>query len=312
MSDIVTAFESDFNWSSNNNSDVTEKKELDREQDRKLKDILDSLITPLDKDKHEDIIKKLRDVYGDQKYRHSYSIINNHLMKTIKNDISKLSQIAENIREIYLDQVEKNNDEVTDRIFKLYDHINLEAVQLQFMASTSKQITEARDQVEDTKEQICAQAKSIENIEANLAKGQTSYITILGIFASIIIAFVATLSFSTSVLQNIDKPNTFKLIAIICFLSIFIVNILNLLFNFIREIHFGKEKNKKDGIEEKEMGKREKNKDKKSFSGLLAFNIMIIIVALACLYCSLEYDKKYPPQKDSNSTINFNITSPRF
>lgn len=107
MSDIVTAFESDFNWSSNNNSDITEKKELDREQDRKLKDILDSLITPLDKDKHEDIIKKLRDVYGDQKYRHSYSIINNHLMKTIKNDISKLSQIAENIREIYLDQVEK-------------------------------------------------------------------------------------------------------------------------------------------------------------------------------------------------------------
>ncbi|WP_149710765.1 hypothetical protein [Campylobacter concisus] len=296
-------------------------------------------------------IEQLENIYLNTHYRHAYSTITKYVVsqkakclenkkEEIEEDILQtMSFNIENIFEkIILNYKENVNNSKGDKakhnfiekVFKLKDHINLEIFRLQDIiqseseyrqkiAQTEGTISELRKEGDKIKENIEELAKKADGIKESIGESknnlkdiQREYITILGIFASIIIAFVATLSFSTSVLQNIDKPNTFKLVAIICFLSIFIVNILNLLFNFIREIHFGKEENKKEGKEEKEKGKREKNKDKKSFVGLLAFNIMIIIVAVVCLYCSLEYDKKYSPQKDSNSTINFNITSPRF
>ncbi len=65
------------------------------------------------------------------------------------------------------------------------------------------------------------------------------YITIL-IFASIVLAFVSGLAFS-SVYKNIDKVIIYRLITVISDSTIFIVNILNSLFSFIKQIHYGKE-----------------------------------------------------------------------
>ena len=287
---------------------------INRDSDNKLYEILNNLCRT-EEAPNDNLVSELREIYKDN-FRHSYSSINASLISISKGDITKITIIANKLLEIYkeveksLKASDKNEEEFLRHLFKLYDHINLEAVQLQFMTSTSEQIrktesniqntenkiNEQSEEVNKTKESIQITKNEIEQVKNVIEKTQANYIAILGIFASIIIAFVANMSFSASVLQNIDKPNTFKLVAIICFLGVFIVNILNLLFNFVREIYFGKED----------------NKGKKYWSKLWIFNATIIIIALACLYLALDYDKKYSPQKDNNSTINFNITAPRF
>ncbi|WP_107691636.1 coiled-coil domain-containing protein [Campylobacter concisus] len=284
---------------------------INRDSDNKLYEILNNLCRT-EEAPNDNLVSELREIYKDN-FRHSYSSINASLISISKGDITKITIIANKLLEIYkeveksLKASDKNEEEFLRHLFKLYDHINLEAVQLQFMTSTSEQIrktesniqntenkiNEQSEEVNKTKESIQITKNEIEQVKNVIEKTQANYIAILGIFASIIIAFVANMSFSASVLQNIDKPNTLKLVAIICFLGIFIVNILNLLFNFIREIHFGKREN--NGC----------------CSKLWLFNVIIIFIATMCLIKSLEYDKKYSPKKDNNSTINFNITAPR-
>ena len=49
---------------------------------------------------------------------------------------------------------------------------------------------------------------------------EKEYISILGIFASIVLAFVGGLTFSTSVLANIDKASIYRLVIIACIIGI--------------------------------------------------------------------------------------------
>ena len=49
-------------------------------------------------------------------------------------------------------------------------------------------------------------AQSQQESKNNQAKMQSEYITILGIFASIVLAFTGGMTFSTSVLENISSP----------------------------------------------------------------------------------------------------------
>lgn len=74
-------------------------------------------------------------------------------------------------------------------------------------------------------------------------KQQTQYITILGIFASIVLTFVGGLAFSTSVLSNIDKANACRLVFVMAFIALFFGNILYLL--FLSKISLSKEKKDK-------------------------------------------------------------------
>lgn len=67
---------------------------------------------------------------------------------------------------------------------------------------------------------------------------QKEYITILGIFSSIVITFVAGISFSTSVLSNIDKVSIYRLSFVMVLLAIFLFNFLYLLLDFINKINY--------------------------------------------------------------------------
>ena len=263
-------------------------------------------------------IKQLEDIYFNTHYRHAYSTITKYVVsqkikclegrrEEVEEDILQtmsfnIENIFEKIILKYKENVnnsdEKAKHNFIEKVFKLKDHINLEIFRLQDIIQSEseyhRKITETEKTILGLKEDANGVKKAIDDSENNLKGMQREYITILGIFASIIIAFVANMTFSSSILQNIDKPNTFKLVSIMCFLGIFIVNILNILFNFIREIHFGRRKN--SGC----------------CSKIWFFNIIIILIATICLIKSLNYDERITNQKDSNSTININTANIRF
>ncbi len=94
--------------------------------------------------------------------------------------------------------------------------------------------------------------KNYKKLSEELNKQQTQYITILGIFASIVLTFVAGLIFSTSVLSNIDKANAYRLVFVMTFIALFFGNILYLLFSFLSKISLSKEKKDKEEKDKEE------------------------------------------------------------
>lgn len=84
-------------------------------------------------------------------------------------------------------------------------------------------------------------SKGLENTEARINKEvkkmEREYITILGIFAAIVLAFVGGITFSSSVLQNIGDVSIYRLLFVIDALAVILANVLWLLINFIIKIN---------------------------------------------------------------------------
>ncbi len=76
--------------------------------------------------------------------------------------------------------------------------MNLECIRLQ-------DFDEKMSRVKDVSIRLNDLNKNYKKLSEELNKQQTQYITILGIFSSIVLTFVGGLAFSTSVLSNIDK-----------------------------------------------------------------------------------------------------------
>lgn len=81
--------------------------------------------------------------------------------------------------------------------------------------------------IEETRMDLRSEIKGIEK----------EYISILGIFASIVLAFVGGITFSSSVLQNIGKVSIYRLLLVIVILALVLVNVIWMLIKFIAQIN---------------------------------------------------------------------------
>lgn len=183
-----------------------------------------------------------------------YSEINNYL----------LNLDAEG-RVIFLTNVEKLllyalgdssvSDDAMKIVVKLYDHTQLINYQVESMNDVFKQ------RLSDAKIDLQMEIKGVEK----------EYITILGIFTAVILAFVGSFTFSTSVLNNVSNTEVFKLIGIALVIGLVFFNVIHYLLQFLREIN-GK-------IDLDETGKPKTNCYFNSVNGILCLLIIITIVA---------------------------------
>lgn len=198
------------------------------DKDKELENIVKQLCEKqnLNETEKEDIINKLKEIYN-EKYRHKYSRITTTILNSAKDKEQTFMTLAQNIR--ILEQIIKDEKKVKDikpELEKLYDHINLECIRLQDSDNKINKIKNVSKELD----------RNYKELKENLNKQQTQYITILGIFASIVLAFVGGLVFSTSVLSNIDKASIYRLLFIIAFIALFFGNILYFLFNFLSKM----------------------------------------------------------------------------
>ncbi len=136
--------------------------------------------------------------------------------------------------------------------------MNLECIRLQDFDEKMSRVKNVSIKLEDELN------KNYKKLSEELNKQQTQYITILGIFASIVLTFVGGLAFSTSVLSNIDKANAYRLVFVMAFIALFFGNILYLLFSFLSKISLSEEK---------------KDKQENFFKKLIFwFNLMVTIL----------------------------------
>ena len=78
-------------------------------------------------------------------------------------------------------------------------------------------------------------------MKAEMKTIEREYITILGIFAAIMLAFVGSYTFSTSVLNNIGKVSLSSLLIISSLIGIVFYKLISLLLSFLYDIN-GKER----------------------------------------------------------------------
>lgn len=223
---------------------------------------------------------KLCDFYK-QNPRHSYSKITEYIISPDGGVeyMEKILPILENIRDSLREEkndIYKNVGKMIDHIqleivrIKYINEIMTQSVKDAFIEINNDQIDgfeslqskmqgdldnlEQKSQVlsESIEQNLVNQDKINSRVEelnntADLAakkveNAQTEIITILGIFASIVLAFVSGIAFSTSVLQNISNASIYKITFISCGIVLVLVNIIYMLLRYIMEIrNFRKE-----------------------------------------------------------------------
>lgn len=229
------------------------------------KEILDLLLEC--KNPH-DVKDKVLDYYKTNK-RHRYSFIASYIMSKADKTETSLSNICENLRAL-IDNISEDNS-YKYKLEKLYDHINLELIRMNYIKNISilspSDIKDIKSSIHQSEMKIRNINKNNQSIKEELKNSRTQYITILGIFASIVVTFVAGISFSSAVLSNIGKVSFYKLILIMCFIAFFVGNILYSLYGFIRDVN---------KMKESETRRR----------SVFVFDIIVVLVAVVTLIFS--------------------------
>lgn len=115
--------------------------------------------------------------------------------------------------------------DVYNDIVRLWDHFNLARYQIDNVKSiVSSSMGDIRDSVY---KQLFEKFKGIEK----------EYITILGIFASIVLAFIGGLVFSTSVLQYMKDVSIYRLVLIVVLIGFVLINTINILLRYIFKLN---------------------------------------------------------------------------
>lgn len=219
-----------------------------------------------DSKERSDFFIRLESVYYNNtadNFRHYYSDIFSTLT-LIDGDtkLGSLDILAQNIQAIKDGYKSLNKDEnnkridISKEISKLYDHINLEIGRINYtktitnetksdIVKTHSLINQIDNKIKKTDTTVNDKFREFKDtanllekeIKSNQKEMQTEYITILGIFASIVVVFTGEINFSSAIFQNINAVSIYRLLSTICLIGIVLFNMTWILLDFIRSIN---------------------------------------------------------------------------
>ena len=153
-----------------------------------------------------------------------------------------MNQILEDARsnEYDHDTEEPQNLECYKKVLKLADHIELEASRL----SSVYQIKVIADRAESTYQKsddlLKKSEQSIEDTKDKAQKLSQQLISILGIFAGIVVTFSFATSTIGEALSNLTQANVCHLGFIICLLGVIFANVVAMLMSFVTKLSWSK------------------------------------------------------------------------
>lgn len=249
----------------------------------KLTEVLDYLAKQEfdSEEQYEITLAKFREVdFEDSKY----STIFDFLVKS-QAEQKGFSILNENLRNFKKDkEQELSQNEVLKRnVDKTYDYLQLEYQRYKDLNNLRDDLKNIQKIAEEEKSNVDKIRIEIDSVNSEAKQIQTQYITILGIFASIVMAFVGGLTFSTSVLSHMHEVSIYRLVFVICCIGFLIFNSLFALFGFILRI-------------------AEKQADYCVFRVVNGIFVAIIIIN-ALHYTYWGKDKKETPKQEVNLSI---------
>lgn len=192
-----------------------------------------------------------------------YSEITNRIYEIDDKEVGTILSNAEKLVDYADVNMKDDADDIRcyRMICKFWDHCNLAYNQKNLNKNTQESLKKNFESYIEP---------YISDLKENEKEMQTQYITILGIFASIVLAFTGGLTFSASVLNNIHHASVYKLIIIACVVGLVFMFMMWLLMDFIRSIH---------------------GQSGRKYWGIIAFSVTLIIIALAAFYCYSKDNK---------------------
>ncbi|SPT68704.1 Uncharacterised protein [Anaerobiospirillum thomasii] len=202
-----------------------------------LKTLLDDLSkTTSNKKDPEEYAAQLRHIYSNN-FRHSYSDISLFLLRNQDNNnlAEYVSFIAEGLKAIKDIIYDKYSTETSlkNSVSKLHDHIHLESVRLNYVTYKLSNIDQ---EIAETNNLINEFNLKLKKSKKDINKLSTQYITILGIFASIVITVFVGFNLVTSVFSNIANTDIHKISFFCCLVGFIIFNTVIALLSFLSKI----------------------------------------------------------------------------
>lgn len=249
----------------------------------------------IDKQQLDDFIKFLKGIYT-KDFRHNYSNLFSVIMKIVSDennlDIDIFADNLENVKQRIMSNESEEYTIVFNKSFnKLYDHLNLEigrynSYYLKYLKSmeAEKQLNNANALLSEAQEKVSSMSK--ETMDA-LKSSQKDYISILSVFAAIVLAFTGGITFSTSVLQNIDSVSIYRICFVMLILGFILLNTIYVLVYYLNKIVY----------------KREKN-DKNYQKPIIIINVVLIVamfILSAFWYCGTVEKRNYNIENELNN-----------
>lgn len=231
----------------------------EEEQRKEFKSILFDLAkdqTMLqDSTKRSEMYQRLERLYynkeKNKRFRHYYSDIFQVLVSIQKaengslGDIDILGQNLDVIRKGY-QPINKDEDgstiDISDSIRKLYDHVNLDIARIAYSdkgdwkVSQEESIQNLNERVDNYNDQMQTFEKNLNDATEKMNAASKEHIAILGIFASVVIALTAGISFSTSILGAINQASVYRVLMLAAVIGLVLVNILYALFLYVDKL----------------------------------------------------------------------------
>lgn len=210
------------------------------DQRKALNDVLFELANKQERLKRSEIVtyvNRLRWIYQNG-FRHWYSDVFSIVARAYKKNPDAIQTLLDNTKDIHemVNPNEKSGKVMSEfelNIKKLYDHVNLDVTRIQYMQGQFASWDKEHRHIED---QLRVLEKKAESMQRKAENMQKDYVTILGIFAAILITFVAGMTFSSSILNNIDKASIYRLTFVMLMIALMLFNLLHLLIDFIRKM----------------------------------------------------------------------------
>lgn len=138
-------------------------------------------------------------------------------------------------------------NEITLSIQKLNDHVNLDVARINYIKAIANKTEVDRKRVDSKIKEMSKTAEKMKKTvltSVNKAKNmQKEYITILGIFAAIVLSFTSGIVFSSSVLENMHKVSLYNAIIVSLFIGLVLFNVIALLVYELKKIYDDKKRN---------------------------------------------------------------------
>ena len=174
-------------------------------------------------------------------FRHFYSDVF-EVLSRLKKDakLGTADILGQNMGILYerYEPISQSRD-ISKELKKLYDHVSLDIARMtysdagDYRISGKQTVQELQSKVESLTAEINEARKMQEQMKKEVNSQQREYVAILGIFAAVVITFIGGLAFSTSVLNNIDKASTVKLMMVALTVGLVIVHIIFGLFYYV-------------------------------------------------------------------------------
>lgn len=190
-------------------------------------------------DEVQDQIMSLKSIYCDD-FRHTYSNITALIVRLNNNGDEHISNLCQNLSDI-IDRLDINeNKEFIKCLNKLVDHIRLEEVRIGSIYREQRESIQEIKMISETVKGLHKESKSLNTKSTDLMDQSKNLkievVTILSIFAAILLAMVGSISFTSSVLQSMNSASIYRVTFIAIISGLVVFNTIGVLLYIISKI----------------------------------------------------------------------------